>query len=226
MIEPKPTKTAVVEAVKVNAPPQPPDDLAATLVVEEYKRLCGEIDLYLKESSNCINYSVAATAAVWTWLAANSDWQGDKIILFIPAILTLFWFFRWKSIQSSMGEIGKYVKATELLYFPKARPAAPADSKPHGWETYLGTAEPYPLRHQGRWAARYFLTLVVANLLIAWAVHDHTATNKNDALTKAIVRLGKAITTDKATNGHSVGVGQTSQGGAPAPTTPTPAPTR
>lgn len=170
---------------------------APKFALEEYKRLCAEIDLYLKESSNCVNYSVAATAAVWTWWVATPTWHRASPILFIPATLTLFWLFRWRSIQRSMGEIGSYIKKTEDQFLQKK----------HGWETHLVSEKAkgdYPLRHQGVWACWYFGTLIVANLLIAWALSSSkfpphkTDATRSVALTTAINRLADALLNEKA----------------------------
>ncbi|OYW73535.1 MAG: hypothetical protein B7Z37_21140 [Verrucomicrobia bacterium 12-59-8] len=132
-----------------------------TFVIEEYKRLCAEIDSYDKESTNCVNYSIAATAAFWAWWVTAPHWIVTSPFLLIPAVLTLVWLLRWASFQTSMAGIGKYLQESEAMFLPKT----------HGWETHLRKVKNRSLMaSKGRWAAVYFTILILANLAIAAAV--------------------------------------------------------
>lgn len=164
-------------------------------VLAEYNRLCSEIQDYLKESSACVTYAIASSAAVWAWIAANPQWN-SWLVNWLPFILNVFLCFRWLALQQASGVIGDYLKKIEKLYFGDKL----------GWELIVQRRADAKgsgkfkdrISQPGTWGISFFVSIVILSFIIAISITlmkpsvEIQLTQKAGEVVKAIDKLSKA----------------------------------
>lgn len=118
------------EQAEENVKPTVPDR-AKDFLLEEYKRLCIEVDHYIKESGTCVTYTIGTSGVVWAWVLTNNAGSYHGFVIWIPFLVSLIGFLRWLSLQISMSKIGAYISEIEEVFLPNR------NDHPSGWETWL-----------------------------------------------------------------------------------------
>lgn len=96
--------------------------------LEEYKALRAEIDSRIKEGNNWESIAIAGIAAVYSWLATNSDKPVAAIGWWVPVLFPLFGLVRQCALLVRIMQIASYLRDMEVAF---------AQHDPTGWETYL-----------------------------------------------------------------------------------------
>lgn len=142
----------------------------------QYDMVRREIESCVAESRANERYAVAATGAVWTWLATHRpDVPSQfRIVWAVPALLAALGFIRNIGLQADVRRAAAYLEQLEAHLTN-----APGHSDPPGWETYLATSSRLPRRtdkslplkrHVPTFASgnTFWITLLAASIGAAW----------------------------------------------------------
>lgn len=127
----------------------------------EYESLRGELEQLSKELRETERYTIIVIAAVWVWLATNTESLPENSGLYfwwLPVLIVVFGFIRFLGVQQSLVKIAGYIaKCIEPEFL----------GEKGGWENYLLVE---PNRNKVRWWVSSYLiwcALFVASIFIA-----------------------------------------------------------
>jgi hypothetical protein len=139
-------------------------DITKDFLKEEHKQRRQEITENLTRMEGDHRNGLILTGAIWSWLATNQSalagqGQFEKFVVFMPAVLMAFFFYRWYAMHKSTHVNAAYLRELE----------AKAGVTPLGWETWLQDKRLNdPLAASLSRASRTFWGgLIAANLLLA-----------------------------------------------------------
>jgi hypothetical protein len=143
--------------------PDPLAQRAADWLKEEQKQRRQEIENIIGRIEGDQRNGLLLTGVVWAWLAmnleklANQD-QFEKVMVFIPAALMLFFLYRWRAMDRSMMTGAEYTRELEKL----------TGANPLGWETSLAEkrAKDHKVAYLARTSRVFWWCLFGANLAL------------------------------------------------------------
>jgi hypothetical protein len=141
----------------------------------EYDGLRREIELKLNEASALERYAVLGTSGVWAWLATHATSKAYQWFWFIPVVLTLLSFYRFRALEKEFGLFAEYLESLESRL------------KTEGWQTFLVKSENKTRRNSISTSSEVFwITLLVATILVGayGARHSYTP-QKTESTTPA-----------------------------------------
>jgi len=135
--------------------------MCETFHIEEFKALRAEIDARVKEGQTWESLAITATAAVYAWLATNSDKEFSEIGWWIPVLFPLFGMLRHGALLLRIVQIAEYIRSIEETL---------ANEPLAGWERHLlDQRKRHPVRSRlisfssfAFWATLLILTIWIA----------------------------------------------------------------
>lgn len=123
-----------------------------------------EIENFIERLESDQRNGLILTGAIWSWLATNHGALAgpglfEQFVVFVPAVLMLFFFYRWHAMHMAIMAVAEYTRELEKK----------AGVPPLGWETWLAVQRrkkplTASLAHTNR---LFWFGLVLANLLLA-----------------------------------------------------------
>lgn len=138
-------------------------DPAKEFFKEEQKQRRAEIENLIGRIEGDQRYGLVVTGLVWSWLATNRDKLQppfDLIAVFLPALVMVFFLWRWKALDWSVLQVAEYTKKLEALVgLPDG----------FGWETFLERERAKTGKQDALAVStwRYWWLLILANLVLA-----------------------------------------------------------
>jgi hypothetical protein len=139
-------------------------DVAKDFLKEEHKQRRQEIGENLTRMEGDHRNGLILTGAIWSWLATNQNalaGQGhfEKFVVFMPAALMAFFFYRWYAMHRSIHVNAAYLRELEKK----------AGVPPLGWETWLLSerAKDPSTASLARPSRTFWGGLIAANLVLA-----------------------------------------------------------
>ncbi|MGH8475184.1 MAG: hypothetical protein ACRER2_05340 [Methylococcales bacterium] len=130
---------------------------------EEQKQRRQEIENVIGRIEGDQRNGLLLTGAVWAWLATNleklaNQGQFEQAVVFVPAVLMLFFFYRWRAMDRAMMTAAEYTRELEKR----------AGVDPLGWETWLAykRANDRKATYLARTTRVFWCGLFVANLAL------------------------------------------------------------
>jgi hypothetical protein len=97
----------------MGAPRVSPPVRGAKFLGREYDTLKTELLEAVKETRRLERFALAATAAVWSWLAVHPDADGNG--WWAPVILIAFFYFRVIALGVHVDAIGAYLVSSSTI---------------------------------------------------------------------------------------------------------------
>ncbi len=140
-----------------------PSSLTKEYLKEEQKQRRQEIENLIERTESDQKNGLVITGAFWAWLATNSDklyTPVDWLAVWLPTIIMLFFFYRWRMLSDAMDQAADYmIQLEEYFKVPDGL----------GWEHYLKEAREKKRipEHMEVTAKLFWQGLIVVNVAIA-----------------------------------------------------------
>jgi len=141
-------------------------ELTLDFLTEEQKQRRHELEGFGSRMERDQRNALLITGAIWSWLATNLEklpHQGlfEKFVVFIPALIMGFFFYRWWAMNRAVSQIAEYTRMLERK--------AGVDLEKLGWETWLHERRKLKQAVQlGTTAWIFWISLLLVNALLAF----------------------------------------------------------
>jgi hypothetical protein len=139
----------------------------AAFLLKEYELLRMSIENELAELRKIDRWVLVATAAFWTWVFLDPSNRTGPLVLSVPAVVVLLLGFKIVAITNAIELTSRY-----LCDYPEGLLGGQwRDGKQVGFERYFHDACKNNYRGLStiqKWSLAYYLTLLLANVVLAF----------------------------------------------------------